>query len=71
LRRRALIGSPEEQVAAAAGPPFPPLDLVFPDAIAGDIGRSIWIFENNSPQRVKIISIKLRVAEGLRTLFDE
>ena len=44
---------------------------MFPDAIAGDIGRSIRIFENNSPQRVKIISIKLRVAEGLCTFFDE
>src|SRR5271155_6146424 len=49
LRGRSLVGSPKEQVTAAAGAPFAPLHLMFPDAVPGDVGRSIGVFENNAP----------------------
>ena len=49
LRGRTLVGRPKEQIAAATGAPFPPLDLVFPDAVAGDVGRSIRVLENDAP----------------------
>ena len=44
---------------------------MFPDAIPGHVGRRIWVFENHAPQRVEIIAIQLRIAEGLGPLFDE
>ena len=60
LRRRPLVGSAEEQVAAATGAPLPPLDLMLPDAVARDVRRRIRIFENDPPQGIKIVPIELR-----------
>ena len=71
LRGRALVRSAEEQVPASARAPFPPLDLVLPNAIAGDVGRGIRVFEDHAPQRVEVVAIQLRVAEGLGSLLDE
>ena len=69
LRGRPLVGRAEEQVAAATGTSFPPFDLMFPDAVPGDVGRSIGVFQNNAPQRVKIVPIELRVAESSPPAF--
>src|SRR3954468_6001780 len=71
LRGRALVRSAEEQVPASAGTPFPPLDLVFPNAIAGDVGRGIRVLEDNAPQGIEVVAIQLRVAERLGSLLDE
>src|SRR3990172_4846084 len=71
LRGRALVCSAEEEVTAPAGAAFAPLGFVLPNAISRNVGRSIRIFENDAPQSVKIVSIQLRVAEGLGTFLDE
>ena len=44
---------------------------MFPNAIAGDIGGGIRVFEDHAPQCIEVVAIQLGIAEGLSPLLDE
>ena len=68
-RGGALVGRPKEQVAAPRRPPFPPLQLMLPDLIAGDVGRVGAL--QHLPERRVVVAVELRVVERLGALFDQ
>ena len=62
-----------KRVTAAAAPraSLTPLDLMLPDAIACHVRRHVGVFEDNTPQRIKVVAIQLGLAQGLGPLLDE
>src|SRR5690606_34817884 len=46
LGRGPLVGCAEEEIASAGNFVFPPLDLVFPNLVAPDVGRQVRQFQH-------------------------
>ena len=63
-----LVGRAEEKVAGPGDPSLAPLDLVLPDAIAGDIGRFCAL--HGPCQYLKVGTVELALAQALCALLD-
>ena len=69
LRRRTLVGCAEEQVAPAGDLVVPPLDLVFPNLVAPDVGRQVGQFQHTG-QGVEVVLVKVRVGQRFGLVLD-
>ena len=63
-----LVGGAEEEIAPAGDLVFPPLDLMFPDLVAPDVGLVGTL--QDTGQGVEVVLVELRVGERVGLVLD-
>ena len=65
-----FVGRAKEKIAAAASAPFSPLYLMLPNAIAGDIRRSVGVFEHYASESVEVVAVQAARRRGSLPRFS-